>query len=141
MQSSFQTTTGSESEGNTSFPFLANPPLPPTEPETTPAEPESAIAASAAATTVSSVVCPSCGLADDTAWVQCDGCDEWFHWHCVGLTQEPPDNVPWYCPVCNQVEMSSSSPSKSHHHGHHHGHHHHGHHHKSSKKHKKNKQP
>uniref|UniRef100_A0A914EBP8 PHD-type domain-containing protein n=1 Tax=Acrobeloides nanus TaxID=290746 RepID=A0A914EBP8_9BILA len=47
-------------------------------------------------------ICPVCSVAyvEGADMVACDGCDNWFHWICVGLISAPPENEPWYCPTC-----------------------------------------
>ena len=47
-------------------------------------------------------LCPICGCvygADDTLWIGCDNCDNWYNLSCVGVTE---DNIPevFYCPKC-----------------------------------------
>ncbi|CAF0979030.1 unnamed protein product [Brachionus calyciflorus] len=45
--------------------------------------------------------CPACNKSDDSApMIACDSCDDWYHWHCIGLTEEPPQNQNWYCYKC-----------------------------------------
>lgn len=34
--------------------------------------------------------------------IQCDNCDTWFHFGCVGVTEAPGVNERWMCPECNQ---------------------------------------
>ncbi|CAB3400709.1 unnamed protein product [Caenorhabditis bovis] len=48
-------------------------------------------------------VCPVCSVAytEGANMVCCDMCDDWFHWHCVGLLVEPASNVSWYCQRCS----------------------------------------
>lgn len=31
------------------------------------------------------------------SWIQCDKCDKWYHWHCVGLRANPQS---YQCPNC-----------------------------------------
>jgi hypothetical protein len=36
--------------------------------------------------------------------IQCDKCDEWFHFGCVGMTKEKAKNLDsYYCPNCDRV--------------------------------------
>lgn len=44
--------------------------------------------------------------------VQCDDCDEWFHFACVGLS-EAPDTDTWYCDKCKVRPSDISSDSSS----------------------------
>ncbi|KAK6061376.1 PHD-finger [Cooperia oncophora] len=60
-------------------------------------------------------ICPSCSVAwtEGATMVCCDMCDNWFHWHCVGLIVAPPDDVPWFCQKCackKQSEKSGKRP-------------------------------
>ena len=48
-------------------------------------------------------ICPACGKPDDgSPMIGCDECDDWYHWICVGIQQEPADNQDWFCPRCVQ---------------------------------------
>uniref|UniRef100_A0A915E6H0 PHD-type domain-containing protein n=1 Tax=Ditylenchus dipsaci TaxID=166011 RepID=A0A915E6H0_9BILA len=50
-------------------------------------------------------ICPVCSVAyvdGASDMVGCDGCNEWFHWHCVGILIAPPENKQWYCPSCSK---------------------------------------
>ena len=41
-------------------------------------------------------ICPWCSKPDDTVpMIGCDSCDDWYHWHCVGINSEPPENQNW----------------------------------------------
>ena len=43
-------------------------------------------------------------------WVQCDGCELWFHLKCVGLTPDQcSDDDEYHCPVC--VRRASTPPA------------------------------
>ncbi|CAG0913928.1 unnamed protein product [Notodromas monacha] len=45
-------------------------------------------------------ICPFCGRVDDgTPMIGCDSCDDWYHWVCVGIVEEPVDEK-WFCPRC-----------------------------------------
>ncbi|KAI1701419.1 PHD-finger domain-containing protein [Ditylenchus destructor] len=55
-------------------------------------------------------ICPVCSVAyvDGTAdMVGCDGCDSWFHWHCVGIQIAPPEDKQWYCSACNKKKKGA----------------------------------
>ncbi|XP_021695310.1 bromodomain adjacent to zinc finger domain protein 1A-like [Aedes aegypti] len=43
--------------------------------------------------------CHLCEKRDNEEMVQCDGCDRWFHFVCVQVTEEIA-NVSWICPTC-----------------------------------------
>ncbi|XP_062701549.1 uncharacterized protein LOC134285208 [Aedes albopictus] len=43
--------------------------------------------------------CQLCEIRDNEEMVQCDGCDRWFHFVCVHVTEDIA-NVSWVCPIC-----------------------------------------
>ncbi|XP_052757958.1 transcription initiation factor TFIID subunit 3 [Galleria mellonella] len=46
-------------------------------------------------------VCPACGRPDNgSPMIGCDGCDGWYHWVCVGITEEPGASEDWFCSAC-----------------------------------------
>ncbi|KPJ10715.1 Transcription initiation factor TFIID subunit 3 [Papilio machaon] len=46
-------------------------------------------------------VCPACGRQDNgSPMIGCDGCDGWYHWECVGITEEPGATEDWFCKSC-----------------------------------------
>lgn len=46
-------------------------------------------------------VCPACGRPDNgSPMIGCDGCDGWYHWVCVGITEEPGASEDWFCKAC-----------------------------------------
>lgn len=46
-------------------------------------------------------VCPACGRPDNgSPMIGCDGCDGWYHWVCVGITEEPGAEEDWFCKSC-----------------------------------------
>lgn len=45
--------------------------------------------------------CRLCELPDDNEMVQCDDCDVWFHFDCVGV-DENVAKVPWSCLRCTK---------------------------------------
>lgn len=46
-------------------------------------------------------VCPACGRPDNgSPMIGCDGCDGWYHWVCVGITEEPGATEDWFCQSC-----------------------------------------
>ena len=55
-----------------------------------------------------SLTCTTCGgtFGEDLTqsnvnveWIECSRCLHWFHYACVGLEEEPVDEL-WYCPDC-----------------------------------------
>uniref|UniRef100_A0A1I7TZH7 PHD-type domain-containing protein n=2 Tax=Caenorhabditis tropicalis TaxID=1561998 RepID=A0A1I7TZH7_9PELO len=52
-------------------------------------------------------ICPVCSVAYTVGanMVGCDQCQDWFHWHCVGLTAEPTDSS-WFCNRCSKGNKS-----------------------------------
>ncbi|KJH44491.1 PHD-finger [Dictyocaulus viviparus] len=60
-------------------------------------------------------ICPSCSVAwtEGATMVCCDMCDNWFHWHCVGLIIAPPDDVPWFCQKCAGKRQSDKSNKRT----------------------------
>ncbi|KAI0337896.1 hypothetical protein BDW22DRAFT_1487987 [Trametopsis cervina] len=42
----------------------------------------------------------SCGGDESGDMVECDKCDGWFHFECVGLAQAPSAERKWFCPGC-----------------------------------------
>ncbi|VDP21715.1 unnamed protein product [Soboliphyme baturini] len=60
-------------------------------------------------------LCPECLIAykEGVDMVACDGCDNWFHWDCVGLVTAPPENENWYCKECVDLKCTRRSSSKS----------------------------
>lgn len=55
-------------------------------------------------------ICPACGRVDDgSPMIGCDGCDNWYHWLCVGIHVAPESSEDWFCRVCiiNRKEMMS----------------------------------
>ncbi|XP_049881131.1 transcription initiation factor TFIID subunit 3-like [Pectinophora gossypiella] len=46
-------------------------------------------------------VCPACGRPDNgSPMIGCDGCDGWYHFVCVGITEEPGASEDWFCKSC-----------------------------------------
>jgi hypothetical protein len=58
--------------------------------------------------------------------IACDLCDDWYHWlvklefktneiffyfirECVGIVEEPPESIPWFCPKCHRSNSSTAS--------------------------------
>ncbi|XP_067930112.1 transcription initiation factor TFIID subunit 3-like isoform X2 [Watersipora subatra] len=58
-------------------------------------------------------ICPTCGKVDDgSPMIGCDGCDEWFHWTCVGITEQPPEDVEWFCGKCAEKDRKKKKKRK-----------------------------
>lgn len=49
-------------------------------------------------------LCLTCNKSTSTAkpTICCDGCDQWYHWHCVGIIVPPKDDDSWYCDSCSK---------------------------------------
>mgnify|MGYP002051180327 CR=1 FL=1 len=56
-------------------------------------------------------ICPQCNKPDDgSPMIGCDaGCEDWYHWVCVGIHQEPNENQDWICPRCIKRKWNNSS--------------------------------
>jgi F-box/leucine-rich repeat protein 10/11 len=70
------------------------------------------------------IVCPTCNFAADSMshkvnWLQCDGCDRWYHAACAGFTETDTKRIDkYYCKGCkpkfgSTTCMSVKSPSSS----------------------------
>ena len=56
-------------------------------------------------------ICPQCEKPDDgTPMIQCDKCDQWYHWQCVGILTEPKADSNWMCTRCKKKKQSLSLP-------------------------------
>ncbi|KAM3960816.1 LOW QUALITY PROTEIN: TBP-associated factor 3 [Aphomia sociella] len=52
-------------------------------------------------------VCPACARPDNgSPMIGCDGCDGWYHWVCVGITEEPGATEDWFCRPCRGKRAS-----------------------------------
>lgn len=61
---------------------------------------------------VSQTICSFCHLNLPGEWVvQCDDCDRYFHFNCVGYEPTNPDER-WSCPVCAGKVLSSTARSE-----------------------------
>lgn len=56
--------------------------------------------------------CRSCNLADNSHMVQCDDCDEWHHFSCVGVDSRI-ESKPWRCTKCDQKWIKKRVPEKT----------------------------
>ncbi|XP_053685689.1 uncharacterized protein LOC128735222 [Sabethes cyaneus] len=52
--------------------------------------------------------CRSCSSVDNSRMVQCDDCDEWHHFSCVGV-DSTIESKPWRCAKCNRKVKKRSS--------------------------------
>lgn len=69
---------------------------------------------SATSQTIDGRTCKSCNGPDSDEMVQCDKCDKWHHFGCVGVTEEVADHS-WRCPTCvaaKWIQRSGSTSSK-----------------------------
>lgn len=71
-------------------------------PPVVPIKTEDSLSVSAGATGGNQVwICPACGKVDDgSPMIGCDGCDNWYHWLCVGIHVAPESSEDWFCRVC-----------------------------------------
>ena len=49
-------------------------------------------------------LCPICHKSSQTQSIACDNCDEWIHFHCIGIPQHKEadmEEVPYICSQCN----------------------------------------
>ncbi|XP_040269225.1 transcription initiation factor TFIID subunit 3 isoform X2 [Bufo bufo] len=59
-------------------------------------------------------ICPGCNKLDDgSPMVGCDGCDDWYHWPCVGLTAEPSAEK-WFCTKCDGKKKDKKHKKRKH---------------------------
>ena len=55
-------------------------------------------------------ICPACKMQDDgSPMVGCDGCDDWYHYPCVGIVDDPPENESWFCPKCSAQRLKEAA--------------------------------
>ncbi|KAL8559204.1 hypothetical protein ACOMHN_048451 [Nucella lapillus] len=58
-------------------------------------------------------ICPACKLQDDgSPMIGCDKCDDWYHWVCVNITKEPPEEESWFCPRCSAKAKRPATKGK-----------------------------
>ena len=58
--------------------------------------------------------CGICRLATSTSydvsqWIACDECDQWYHFECQGITEEPSGQESWFCQKCVERQREISS--------------------------------
>ncbi|CAI4229380.1 unnamed protein product [Auanema sp. JU1783] len=60
-------------------------------------------------------ICPACSVAwtEGATMIGCDNCDNWFHWHCVNITEAPDEQQEWFCQKCKNKKMKKTNQSKS----------------------------
>lgn len=58
-------------------------------------------------------ICPACSKQDDgSPMIGCDECDDWYHWLCVGIEQEPEETQNWFCQRCVAKKQRHSGPKR-----------------------------
>ncbi|ESO88899.1 hypothetical protein LOTGIDRAFT_125429, partial [Lottia gigantea] len=58
-------------------------------------------------------ICPACKMQDDgSPMIGCDECPDWYHWVCVNIVQEPPEDDEWFCPRCRQNKKEKPKVKK-----------------------------
>nr|XP_029715883.1 histone deacetylase complex subunit CTI6-like [Aedes albopictus] len=62
--------------------------------------------------TVDGYTCKTCGGGDTDDMVQCDQCDGWHHYNCVGVTDEVV-NQSWSCTNCKTATWNQRTTSTS----------------------------
>lgn len=56
--------------------------------------------------------CRLCEKRDNEEMVQCDGCDRWFHFACVHVTEDIA-NISWVCPICKSSSLIAPPTSNN----------------------------
>ncbi|KYO38773.1 transcription initiation factor TFIID subunit 3 isoform B [Alligator mississippiensis] len=60
-------------------------------------------------------ICPGCNKPDDgSPMIGCDDCDDWYHWPCVGITTEPPEETQWFCSKCANKKKDKKHKKRKH---------------------------
>ncbi|TLD35239.1 phd finger and domain [Venturia nashicola] len=65
------------------------------------------------------IICPTCNFAADSMshkvnWLQCDGCDQWYHAACAGFTETDTKRIDkYYCKGCRPKFGSTTWKRKS----------------------------
>lgn len=57
--------------------------------------------------------CKACTNEDNTRMVQCDKCNDWYHFACVSVDQDVADRD-WLCPTCQPVKGAKEKSSAIH---------------------------
>jgi len=58
------------------------------------------------------VLCSVCGDIESEMMIACDKCDGWYHWKCVGITEDPLPNDVWFCSHCINTETEDNLPAE-----------------------------
>ncbi|XP_063304341.1 transcription initiation factor TFIID subunit 3 isoform X2 [Pelobates fuscus] len=59
-------------------------------------------------------ICPGCNKPDDgSPMIGCDGCDDWYHWPCVGIKAEPTEDE-WLCKKCDTKKRDKKHKKRKH---------------------------
>uniref|UniRef100_A0A8C5MSU4 Transcription initiation factor TFIID subunit 3 n=1 Tax=Leptobrachium leishanense TaxID=445787 RepID=A0A8C5MSU4_9ANUR len=59
-------------------------------------------------------ICPGCNKADDgSPMIGCDGCDDWYHWVCVGIKEDPTEET-WFCKKCDSKKKDKKHKKRKH---------------------------
>ncbi|XP_036317247.1 transcription initiation factor TFIID subunit 3 isoform X1 [Pipistrellus kuhlii] len=60
-------------------------------------------------------ICPGCNKPDDgSPMIGCDGCDDWYHWPCVGIMAAPPEEMQWFCSKCANKKKDKKHKKRKH---------------------------
>ncbi|CAI5665237.1 unnamed protein product [Oreochromis niloticus] len=60
-------------------------------------------------------ICPGCNKPDDgSPMIGCDGCDDWYHWLCVGVVTAPPEDQQWFCVKCSSKKKDKKHKKRKH---------------------------
>jgi len=60
----------------------------------------------------SQVLCSVCGERESEKMIGCDKCDGWYHWKCVGITEDPLPNDVWFCSHCINPGAEDNLPAE-----------------------------
>ncbi|KAJ3596124.1 hypothetical protein NHX12_002533 [Muraenolepis orangiensis] len=60
-------------------------------------------------------ICPGCNKPDDgSPMIGCDGCNDWYHWPCVGILAAPPEDQQWFCVKCASKKKDKKHKKRKH---------------------------
>ncbi|KAM8973701.1 transcription initiation factor TFIID subunit 3 isoform 2-T2 [Pelodytes ibericus] len=60
-------------------------------------------------------ICPGCNKPDDgSPMIGCDGCDDWYHWPCVGIKDDPTELEKWFCKKCDGKKKDKKHKKRKH---------------------------
>ncbi|XP_055632470.1 uncharacterized protein LOC129772961 [Toxorhynchites rutilus septentrionalis] len=54
--------------------------------------------------------CQACNATDNSRMLQCDTCDDWYHFDCVGVNQDV-EHQDWLCSVCEEKQHAKNKES------------------------------